>query len=134
MPSLGHLGPPEGSNPRLRCQRWVKVGYEHARIKILGFDLHTGADGELIKETFGLDALKFYSTLPDPTDPLSDTRQHVFMLYGPICVISRKQPEFVEVFSSPDEFLAANGLAAESQDGEEGGGSSVDPADEKDEE
>ena len=23
MPSLGQLGPPEGSNPRLRCQRWV---------------------------------------------------------------------------------------------------------------
>ena len=25
MPSLGHLGPPEGSTPRLRCQRWVKA-------------------------------------------------------------------------------------------------------------
>ena len=25
MPSLGHLGPPEGSNPRLRCQTWVWV-------------------------------------------------------------------------------------------------------------
>jgi len=26
MTSLGHLGPPKGSNPRLRCQRWVVVG------------------------------------------------------------------------------------------------------------
>ena len=25
MPSLGHLGPPEGSNPRLRGQRWVPL-------------------------------------------------------------------------------------------------------------
>ncbi len=84
--------------------------YEHSRVKIIGYDLQTGSDGDIIKESFGKDILNYYATLPDPTDPLSDGRQHVFMVSGPICVLSRKAPEFLEVFNNSEDFLIENNI------------------------
>lgn len=86
------------------------TAYEHSRVKIIGYDLQTGSDGDIIKESFGRDILSYYSTLPDPTDPLSDERQHIFMVSGPICVLSRKAPEFLEVYNNSELFLSENNI------------------------
>lgn len=82
--------------------------FEEARVKIIGRGLSTGEDADRIREAFGRDVLTYYAGLPDPTDPLMERRQHVFLVSGPICVLSRRSPEFVEVFATPEEFLGAN--------------------------
>lgn len=92
--------------------------FEEARVKIIGRGLSTGEDADRIREAFGREVLTYYAGLPDPTDPLTERRQHVFLVSGPICVLSRRAPEFVEVFPTPEEFLQANGMIAEDQDDE----------------
>jgi len=53
MPSLGQLGPPEGSNPRLRCQTWVMEGWNSWRVSSMGL-LNIGREeGSLIIQLFG---------------------------------------------------------------------------------
>jgi len=49
MPSLGHLGPLGGSNPRLRCQRWVKDKGErderiYQAVRVYGYTLKQVAE------------------------------------------------------------------------------------------
>lgn len=91
-----------------RISNLDKAVFEEARIKIIGRGLSTGEDANRIREVFGREVLTYYSSLPDPSDPLVEQRQHVFLISGPISVLSRKNPEFVEVFSNPDEFLRIN--------------------------
>jgi len=84
--------------------------FDEARIKIIGWGLSTGEDADRIRDSFGREALTYYSGLPDPSDPLSNRRQHVFMISGPITVLSKRTPEFVEIFDGPEKFLRENGL------------------------
>ncbi|MEM5799936.1 MAG: DUF87 domain-containing protein [Candidatus Aenigmatarchaeota archaeon] len=84
--------------------------YEHSRVKMLGFGLHTGSDRDLIVETFGKDIIHRYSILPDPTDPLFNKKEVAFLIDGPITVLSRNTPEFIKVFDSVEEFLNMNGF------------------------
>jgi len=84
--------------------------FDEARIKILGRGLSTGEDADRIRASFGREVLTYYSGLPDPSDPLSNRRQHVFMISGPITVLSKRTPEFVEIFDRPEKFFRENGL------------------------
>lgn len=86
--------------------------YEHSRVKILGFGLHTGSDRDLILETFGRDIIHRYSILSDPTDPLCAKKEVAFLIDGPITVLSRNTPEFVKIFDNVDDFLNCNNLVS----------------------
>lgn len=99
-----------------RLSNLDRAVFEEARVKIIGRGLSTGEDADRIREAFGREILTYYAALPDPTDPLTERRQHVFLASGPICVLSRQAPEFVEVFSTPKEFLKANEMAGGGQD------------------
>jgi len=89
--------------------------HEHARTKFIGWGLGTGQDADILREFFGREFLEVYRRLPDPSDPLSP-RRHVFAVYGPICVISRIKPEFIEVFNDPQEFLRINEILKNGED------------------
>lgn len=91
-----------------RISNLDRAVYEEARVKIIGRGLSSGEDAERIRESYGPEILAQYRTLPDPVDPLAEKRSHVFMFAGPICVLSRKTPEFIEVFTDPGEFIDAN--------------------------
>ena len=69
MPSLGHLGPPKGSNPRLRCQRWVRGMLKRAGVRSsrIPHRFYTEADIEL-------DVL--------PLDPQAERRQEIYFPDG----------------------------------------------------
>ncbi len=84
--------------------------FEEARVRIVGWGLGTGDDADRLREVFGREVLAYYAGLPDPSDPLMEKRKHVFLVSGPICVLSRRYPEFVEVFSDPQELLRVNGF------------------------
>ena len=84
--------------------------FEHSRIKLIGMGLNTGGDLELLKEQFGNEFVETYRLFPDPTDPLSDVKKSCFMISGVITVLSRTQPEYVEMFSDVYEFLKKNGI------------------------
>lgn len=91
--------------------------FEEARVKIIGRGLSTGEDADRIRQAFGREVLTYYASLPDPTDPLTERRQHVFLVSGPICVLSRQAPEFIEVFDNPAKFLESNSIAIEQTPG-----------------
>ena len=86
--------------------------YEHARVKIIGWGLSTGRDADILRELYGREFLEAYRKLPDPSDPFSE-RRHVFVIEGPICVLSRGPAEFIQVFDNPEEFLEGNQLGHE---------------------
>lgn len=87
--------------------------YEHSRVKIIGYGLATGQDRELLREDFGKEFLDRYSSLTDPTDPLNEERIHAFVISGPITILSRREPELMQVFSSYQEFMLRNRISSE---------------------
>lgn len=72
--------------------------FEHSRVKLLGYNLHTGSDGNLLKESFGSDIVNIYKLFPDPNDPILNKKDIVFMIDGPINVLSRGNPDFIKIF------------------------------------
>ncbi|MEM5854621.1 MAG: ATP-binding protein [Candidatus Aenigmatarchaeota archaeon] len=84
--------------------------FEETRNKFIGFGLHTGSDADLLREYFkGKDILTRYANMQDPEDVLSKNKKVQFMVHGPITVLSREHPEFIQVFSF-EEFLKHNSL------------------------
>lgn len=82
--------------------------FEHARVKIVGYGLHTGSDRDLLREHFGPEFIELYSRVNDPYDPLSPERTHVFVFHGPICLLSGGAPEVVKMFNDTNVFFQQN--------------------------
>jgi len=98
-----------------RISNLDRAVYEEARVRIIGRGLSSGEDADRIRESYGSKVLEHYKSLPDPADPMGEDRSHIFMLSGPICVLSRDNPEFVEVFTSDTEFLQNNKLFSDDE-------------------
>lgn len=84
--------------------------FEESRVRIVGRGLSVGADAERIREAFGSEVLSAYRELPDPVDPFNARREHVFLVSGPLGVLSRGTPEIVSVYEDYAQFVRANGL------------------------
>ena len=98
-----------------RISNLDKEIWEHSRVKLFGFGLSTGKDADIIREQYGREILELYKEqITDPYDLMGD-RKHSFMLDGPVCLLSRKTPEFYTAYGDVDEFLEKNGVGKEEQ-------------------
>lgn len=91
-----------------RISNLDRAVYEESRVRIIGRGLVSGEDAERIRESYGPDVLSYYRSLPDPVDPMRSKRSHTFLVSGPVCVLSRDNPEFIETFDNVSEFFKTN--------------------------
>jgi len=84
------------------------------RIFFFGFGLALGTEFISLREIIGgdLNALKLYQSFRDPHSAFDvASRQYAFMTIGPVSPLSFSgTPLFLTAYSTPDEFLRANGL------------------------
>lgn len=93
-----------------RISNLDRTVFEETRVRIVGRGLTVGTDAERIREALGSETLAAYRELPDPVDPLRLDREHVFLVSGPINVLSRSAAEIISVYGSYEEFSWSNAL------------------------
>lgn len=93
-----------------RISNLDRTVFEETRVRIVGRGLTVGTDAERIREALGSETLATYRQLPDPVDPLRVDREHVFLVSGPINVLSRNAAEIISVYGDYEEFAGNNAL------------------------